>query len=1674
MSNRTAYILDDAQQLKPVGVVGEIYVGGAGIARGYLNRAALTNEKFIRNPFSKEPGSRLYKTGDLGRWSPDGNIEYIGRADDQVKIRGYRIELGEIEAVLQELKEVRQAVVIASVDGEGTKRLIGYIVPGDGFDKQLVRQHLIDKLPEYMVPAILIELSALPLTSNGKIDKKALPDPEEGDRATCEFIAPRNHVEEVLASVWQKLLDVEKIGIHDNFFEMGGDSLLAIRVVSAIRKELETEIAISSLFEYQTIASLAAQMETKNEAAILPSVMQAVRPDKIPLSFSQQRLWFIDKLQGSVQYHIPAVFRLSGNLNEPALQHALQSIVNRHEVLRTVIREDNGSGYQLILPKDSWNWQKIDGAADAFQEAGLPAFIEALVNAPFDLSRDHLLRAQIIQLHKNEHILVVTMHHIVSDGWSVSIMAKEVMEFYNAYLENRPAQLPDLNIQFADYAIWQKAYLQGEVLDKKLAYWKSKLQGVADLQLPYEHIPAGSADAKGAIVKFDIDEAVAEKLQQISRQHGATLFMTLLTAFKVLMYRYTGQDDICVGTSVAGRQSQELEELIGFFVNAIALRSNVNANESFAELLKQVSITTLEGYEHQDVPFEKVVDAVLNDRDTGATPLFQVVFSMNITIETPELYFKGVRVSGEKLVRDVSKFNLVCNVSETPDGLSGGIQYATDKLSRQTIEQMINHFQELLAAIGAGADQKIGELIKVKNNEAGQLVKRAEISADYLWDKTMVDLFEEQVAMSPDAIAIVSEAQQLTYRELNEWANKVARYLISAGVEEETLVLICMNRSPELYVAILAVLKAGGAYLPVDPVNPEERIQYMQKDSKAAFAITGKDTSVLLDGLKNIEIIELEKDNTAINKQGTANLHTEIEPNHLAYVIYTSGSTGKPKGVSIMHRSNVNMSMDQVRQFGITGSDNILQFASISFDASVSEIFMTFYAGATLVVMKKEITQDTGNFTAALRENKVSVVTLPPVYLKALQNDDLHFLRVIITAGEAADVKQAASLSRYVDYYNAYGPTECAVCASIYKVTPEDSSRTRMPIGKAIANTNMYVLDEDLNILPAGMQGEIYVSGVGLAKGYLRRPELTAEKFIPNPFGTGKKLYKTGDLGRWLNDGNLEFLGRKDDQVKLRGYRVELGEIENTLLENRDIENCAVVIHERKEDKQLVAYYQAKKKITLWPSVAEFYVYDDLLYKTMAGDEARNAKYRNAFRKVVRDKIILEIGPGFEAILSRIAIEEGAKKVYAVELLEESYLKAKETVESLGLQDQIIVIHDDITKVELPEKADYCISEIVGAIGGSEGAAVLINSSRHLLNDPSHMVPTRSLTKIAAITLPADQFDYSFEELGAYYTSKIFEEAGRKFDLRLYLSGLPAQNIISTSDVFEDLDYTQECSLESEHDIRLDFQQDGEVNGFIVWLNLYCDAEELIDTVSGKYTWLPIYFPVFDGGETVAKGDYIAAKVIRKLSANGLNPDFELQGTLVRNSLPPLPFRYESFNSTRTFKGNYFYEKVFEKDEVKISQKISKENLNAYLSSKLPDYMVPSLFMELDTFPVTISGKIDKKALPAPDTAETLADQYVAPRNDTEKALVGIWEEILEIEKVGIHDNFFELGGHSLLAIRLISLIRQQLGTEVPIGEVFENPTIALLAGTLEKPSSRRDVCFNHCTGKARTHSLIF
>jgi amino acid adenylation domain-containing protein len=1217
-SNTNVYVLSSQLQLCPVGVPGQLYISGAGLARGYYNNQELTNEKFIINPFIEDGTAKLYGTGDLVKWLPDGNILFIGRVDDQVKIRGYRIELGEIESVLQQNEEVSQAVVLARDDKQGNKQLVAYIVPESdyGFDRESIIIFLKERLPLYMIPAVLMEIESLPLTSNGKIDRKKLPDPESAELSGDKFVTPRNETETRLAAIWQDILEVDQVGINDDFFELGGHSLLAVRLVSAIRKAFKVEMPIGDIFDYPTVALLAIQLAAQSTGDVLPPIEKAnPRPDRIPLSFSQERLWFIDQLGGSLQYHIPAVLRLTGKLDVEVISGSLKEIINRHEALRTVIFEEEGTGYQLIKEVEDWQLQIVDGAIYNDDAEGLQYFIKQRLDYPFNLAKEYLLRATLICLAKDECILVITLHHIGSDGWSTSIIVNELIELYNAGIEKRANTLPRLPLQYADYAIWQRGYLQGEILDKKLAYWKDKLADISTLQLYTDYPRPSVQSTNGAVKGFKVNKELSEKLQSLSRQQGATLFMTMLAVIKTLLYRYSGQQDIAIGTPVAGRQQQELEGLIGFFINTIVLRSNLTGSDSFSELLQQVRNTTLEAYSHQEVPFEKVVEAVAKDRDLSNSPLFQVMMVFQNTPDVQQLKLGEVElsagISGQS-AHTTAKFELTFNVSESAAGLNVSIEYCTDLYSEGTIIKMITHLKQLLNAVVTDPAQSIEKLPMLTSDETKQLLNEFnDYSVNYPTDKTIVDLFEEQVAITPNNIAIEFGNHQLSYFELNQRSNQLANYLRAKGVDKEMLVPICTDRSIEMLIGVLAILKAGGAYVPIDPEFPADRINFVLEDTAAKIVLVNKKDSLNIKFKEGIEVVEIDKDFLFVSENPVGNLGVVAGPANVAYVIYTSGSTGKPKGVLIEHRNVVRLFKNANPLYDFGEQDVWCMFHSFTFDFSVWEMYGALLFGGKLVIIEKQVTKDASLFAELIIQKQVTILNQTPSSFYVLQEYLVNHvtsvpIRCVIFGGEALN---PAKLQSWKEMYpeskliNMYGITETTVHVTYQEIGWQHIRNGKSVIGKPIPTLTTHVLDSALNLLPVGVVGEMCVGGAGLARGYLNMPELTDERFIKDIFAgePGARLYRSGDLGVRLSDGSLEYMGRKDDQVKIRGYRIELGEIENVLKQSGLVNEtvviagkdatgsnmliCYVVPANVFDREQLIAYLKGKVPDYMIPSV---------------------------------------------------------------------------------------------------------------------------------------------------------------------------------------------------------------------------------------------------------------------------------------------------------------------------------------------------------------------------------------------------------------------------------------------------------------------------------------------------------
>jgi amino acid adenylation domain-containing protein len=1205
IANTQFYVLDPQGQPVAVGVSGELHIGGAGVARRYLHRPELTAQKFIPNPFSiqntlregqspskfkiqNDYSDRLYRTGDLVRYRADGNLEYLGRIDRQVKVRGFRIELGEIEAVLSQHSAVQETVVLAREDAQGDKRLVAYVVTQQQLAWSDLRRFLIEKLPKYMVPSIFVPLVALPLTPNGKVDRRSL---EVSDLTQLQpevpFAAPCTPIEEMLAGIWTEVLGIEEIGIHDNFFELGGHSLLATRVISQLREVFKIELPLRRLFEKPTVAELAKNIEIAPKAGLgleSPPIKPIARNAELPLSFAQQRLWFLAHLEpDSPFYNIPGTFHLQGQLNIGALEQSLNEVLRRHEVLRTAFKTVEGRPMPVISPVTSLFLPVIDLSElpPPQQKAQVRQLAHREAQQPFALDTNPLLRVKLLRLGEQEYVVLFTMHHMVSDGWSMGILVREIAALYPAFCNGQSSPLPELPIQYADFAAWQRQWLQGEVLKTQLSYWRQHLHDApALLELPLDHPRPAIQTFQGATCAFQLSQKLSVALKRLSQQEDSTLFMTLLAAFKTLLYRYTGSGDIVVGSPIANRNRSEIEGLIGFFVNTLVLRTNLSDRPTFRELLYRVRDAALEAYTHQDLPFEQLVEALQPQRSLSHTPLFQVMFVLQnapmTEIELPGLTFSAIENNTE-----TAKFDLTLSMQETGEGLSGTFTYNTDLFEAATIQRMAGHLQVLLEAVVANCNRQLNELPLLTETEKHQLlVEWNDTVAEYPQQKCIHQLFEEQVERSPDAIAVVFEDQQLTYRDLNDRANRIARYLQKLGVGPEVLVGICVERSVDMVAGLLGILKTGGAYVPLDPAYPRQRLAFILSDSQVPVLLTQQKLVAALPE-SQARVVCLDTRWEEIPKGNTCNPTKEATPENLAYVIYTSGSTGQPKGVQILHGALAHFLSAMHLTLGLSEEDILLSVTTISFDIAALELYLPLIVGVRLVVVSREVAADGLQLSQQLASSGATLMQATPATWQLLLatgwqgNGQLK----ILCGGEALNRELANELlERGSELWNLYGPTETTIWSAAYKVELLESTEPQngiVSIGRPISNTQFYILDQDHQPVPVGVFGELHIGGAGLARCYLNREELTAQKFIPNPFNgdSASRLYKTGDLARYRRDGSVEYLGRIDYQVKVRGFRIELGEIEAVLSKYPGVrESVAAVQQDEPNSQRLVAY----------------------------------------------------------------------------------------------------------------------------------------------------------------------------------------------------------------------------------------------------------------------------------------------------------------------------------------------------------------------------------------------------------------------------------------------------------------------------------------------------------------------
>lgn len=2003
ISNTQIYVLDNNLQPAPPGLIGEIYIGGDALARGYWNRPALTAERFMPHPFSKVQGRRLYRTGDLGRLHPNGDIQYLGRCDQQVKVRGHRVELNEIEAVLGQHEEVDQVVVVLRETDGAEKQLVAYVVAGKDVELRVsdLRHYLREQLPEYMIPAAFVSLDHLPLTKNGKVDRRMLPAPEAlRPDLEARYVAPRTPAEEVLAEIWESVLGVERVGVHDNFFDLGGHSLLATQVVSRVRHAFSIELPVRKLFEEPSIAGFARIVDAVlvgEERQPTPPLHDAASDGDLPLSFAQQRVWFFDQLDpGSATYHISSAVRLSGLLNVDALRRAFSEVVRRHEVLRTSFPTTANEPVQRIAAPEALDLPLIDlfelmpGASVEERRKEASRIADEEAQLPFDLTSGSLFRVILLRVADQEHVVSMTMHHIISDGWSIGVLIREVAALYEAFAKGADSPLPELEIQYADYALWQRDWLRGEVLERELKYWREQLAGAPPvLELPTDHVRPAVQTYRGAIESFTVNSDLTEKLKELSRAEGATLFMTLLAIFKTLLYRYSEQTSVVVGTPIAGRTQVELEGLIGLFINTLVLRTEVEAKLSFRELLRRVKEVALAAYAHQDVPFERLVEEIEPQRSLSHSPLFQVMMSFqNVSMDVPEM--AGLQLTMLQSENTSAKFDLTLAMSETEDGLSGIIEYNTDLFEAETVKQLAGHFGQLLRSTIEDPQQRVGELRMLSAREEQQLlVEWNDTEAEHSHDRLIHRLFEAQVERTPDAFALIYEAEQLSYRELNNRANQLAHYLQESGVAADSLVAVMMERSSEMVLALLAVLKAGGAYVPIDPQYPQERLQYMLEDCGAGVLLTRSGLAANRTAAV-ARVINLEDERENIAARSEANVSEEIGPDNLAYVMYTSGSTGRPKGVMVSHGNVTNFFVGMDQRLHSDPAGTWLALTSISFDISVLELFWTLTRGFKVVIQSAQMESlysakssqpitdkkidfslfyfasddnptggdkyrllmegakfaDRHNFTAVWTperhfhrfgglypnpsvagaaiaavtknvqiragsvvmplhnpvrvaeewsmvdnisngrvaisfasgwhvndfifapenyverkqimlngietvrklwrgekldfrsgaENTVELQIFPrpiqqelPVWLTAAGNpetfqiageigagilthllgqsiddiagkiaiyreawrkqghagtghvtlmlhtfvsDDLEYVREKVkgpfteylrtsvdlirnmasslgndidpkdwteedfkivldhgfdryfvtsglfgtpamcleridqlkrvgvdevaclidfgvdfeavmssleylskvrvasqqtaskhhytlpaqienhavthlqctpsmgrmlllepeTAAALGTVKELliggealpASLAKQLrevasdSLLNMYGPTETTIWSTTYALNDDDSG---VSIGKPVANTEVFIVDKQLRLVPVGVIGELLIGGDGVARGYWKQPGVTADKFVPNPFSKrkGSRLYRTGDRVRYRADGNIEFLGRVDQQVKLGGHRVELEEVEAALVQHEWVTEAVVTVREDENGrKRLVAYMVVneedqtlEQRLTdadggrLSVTQRRFTLPNGMVVAQLS-DFQSNLAYREIFEDEIYLKHGITLNDGdcvFDVGANRgtftLYANHKAKniKVYAFEPIPTTFEVLRTNVKLHNVDAKLF----NCGVSDKPGAADFTFYPLMDGL-----------SSRY-----ADIERDKEITRTIILDWVKDNPDQGGQQLLS--TDEVEQVLTDRFQSETFACPLVTLSDVIAQENIEQIDYLKVDCERSELDALTGIREDDWKK--IKQVVLEVETDEMLEEIIALLREHGFDVSVDKIINVDAKPEVDAVHVYMLYAAQRDFQRAARRPVATENTFTPLPSVYQSewtINGVRSF-----------------------------LQEKLPNYMVPSAFVLLDSLPLTPNGKVDRLNLPDPEGVRPESEvAYVEPETETELLISGVWKEVLGLERVGTNDNFFEVGGTSLLIAQVYGKLREHYQERITMVDLFRQPTIGSLA----------------------------
>ncbi|MGW0205989.1 amino acid adenylation domain-containing protein [Streptomyces sp. NPDC003233] len=1719
IDNMRVLVLDGALRPVPAGVVGELYLAGPGLARGYLRRPALTAQRFLACPAeaARVPGERMYRTGDLVRWRADGQLEFLGRADDQVKIRGFRIEPGEIESVLARDSSVREVAVVAREDVPGDRRLIAYVAPHEGrtIDPEVARRSAGEVLPRHMVPAAVVVLDRLPLTPNGKLDRRELPAATVTGTATSR--APRSPREEILCGLFADVTGAAKVHIDDHFFDLGGHSLLATKLVARIRPAFGVELTVRDIFGAPTVAELARRLDEVG-GSLRPAVTRRQRPERLPLSFAQRRLWFLGQMEGrSATYNMPVVLRLTGELDRAALAAALGDLADRHEALRTVFGEVDGVPFQRVL-----DVRPALPCTDVTPQA-LDAEIALFCGREFDLAADPPLRAQLFALSPTDHVLALVIHHIAGDGWSMAPLADDLAAAYEARAAGLEYGAPELPVQYADYTLWQQELLGTEddpdsLINEQIRYWSKALEGVPEeLPLPVDRQRPAVASYRGSTVRFRIGADLHVRLTELARRSDASLFMVVQAGLSALLSRLGAGTDIPIGTAIAGRTDESLDGLVGFFVNTLVLRTDLSGDPTLRELIARVRETDLSAYANQDLPFERLVEILNPSRSTSRHPLFQVMLAFQ-NLADVEFRLPGLAVQAEQLYTETAKFDLAFSVFEqfdeqgTPNGLTGVVEFAVELFDSATVERMVDRLVRVLEVMTADPETRLGAVDVLDPTERRLVLHEWNDTDRDVAPTVFPELFEAQVAATPDAVAIRCEGTALTYRELNANANRLARLLAGHGVGPDDYVALALPRSIELITAKLAVLKAGAAYLPVDPDYPAERIAFMLGDASPRCALTEAGSTVPLPaGLERIVLDEATR--SAVSRLPDTDLADDdrvapLRPGHAAYVIYTSGSTGVPKGVVVSHAGIAGRMGSEIERLEVRPESVVLQFASPSFDGAFSDMCMALLAGATLVVAPSAKTMPGPGLSALMRDQGITHVTLPPPVLAALPVDGVPESTKLILAGDAcsADIVDRWAPGRWM--VNAYGPTEATVCATISDRLVPDG--TLPPIGRPLDNTRLYVLDDRLRPVPPGVAGELYIAGEALARGYLRRPGLTAGRFVACPFGApGERMYWSGDVVRWRGDGQLEFLGRSDDQVKVRGFRIELGEVEAALTSHPGVAQAVVVSRDDQPGgKQLVGYLvpsgddPAVAKDRDERQVGEWQLTYDSLYAggrtTEFGEDFSgwNSSYdglpipveqMRAWRDATVDRIlelrpkrVLEIGMGTGLLLSKIAPEcesywgtdisarivEGVRSQVARHpgLADRVEVRVQPAHDLDGLPQGVfdtVVLNSVVQYFPNAGYLEKVLRDLLELL--APGGRVFVGDVRnlHLLRALRTAVELGRSAGVAdgrAVRAAIEQSVSLEKEL--LIDPAFFTELDPAADLRLKRSDFHNELTVHRYDVV----------LHKQPYERIDTDGARE----LTWDTEIAGLDALAERLAAAHP-----APVRLRGVPDARVDHELAAV--RVLAGGGTPEAARERLAERDdaipdpedfaepahragyralTLPPgadgsLDVLFVDRAATglpttgyRTARPPHSGPRPLTNNPSRSAEAASLvAAVKAHIRDSLPGHMAPSALVVLEELPLTPNGKVDRRALPAPGRVG--AGTGRGPRNEREEVLCRLFAELLGVAKVGIDDDFFELGGHSLLATRLVSRIRSTLGVELAIPDLFNATTVEKLSGRL-------------------------